>query len=119
MIRNWCRPLFLPLIGLLLCAVFARESASQDKPAPPKADRANGKIVFEANCAECHYADETDSLVGPGLKGIKNGKLPSGRDATREAILSTVNEGVDEMPPFRERLKASEKEDVIAYVLSL
>jgi|KBSSwiStaDraftv2_1062776.scaffolds.fasta_scaffold1298025_2 mono/diheme cytochrome c family protein len=85
-----------------------------------KADAAAGKKVFEGRCIECHNADSKDEKVGPGLKGIKDGVLPSGKKATHDNIHEVVEEGVgDEMPAFGDVLSAKEKEDVVAYVLTL
>jgi len=84
-----------------------------------KGDIENGKKVFDSRCAECHNADSKEKKIGPGFKGIKDGRLPSGAMATREAILHVIEEGAGElMPSFKELLTDSEKEDVIAYILT-
>lgn len=82
-------------------------------------DVAEGKKTFDAQCLDCHQSDSTESKVGPGLKGTHNGKLPSGKAATHDAILDIVNEGTDVMPSFKDVLSQDEKENVIAFVLSL
>ena len=87
--------------------------------ARPKPDVAHGKLVFDDNCADCHYRDSKDEKVGPGLEGIKNGTLPSGRKATHDRILDIVNNGPAEMTSFQNRLTEQEKEDVVAYVMTL
>ena len=84
-----------------------------------KGDAAAGKLLFEEKCQECHNADSDEVKTGPGLKGVKDGKLPSGMKATRDNILELVNEGRDEMPAFKDSLTGKEKEDVVAYVLTL
>ena len=85
----------------------------------PKPDPNHGKLVFDDNCADCHYRDSKDEKVGPGLEGLHNGTLPSGRKATHDRILDIVNSGPAEMPAFKDRLTEQEKEDVIAYVMTL
>src|SRR6266496_1321892 len=97
---------------LVLPLLFAQ--STKDKPDPDA-----GKAVFEARCEMCHEAESDEPKTGPGLKGVKNGKLPSGMKATRENILELVDDGRDEMPPFKDVLTAKEKEDVIAFVLTL
>ncbi len=87
--------------------------------AAPKGDVGRGKIVFEQNCAECHDAYSQEVVTGPGLKGLKNGKLPSGRAATHDKILDIVNNGPAEMTSFKDRLTEQEKEDVVAFVMTL
>ena len=78
-----------------------------------------GKAVFENNCADCHYPDSRDVKVGPGLQGVKEGKLPDGRAATHDKLLDIINTGPAEMPSFKDRISEQEKEDVVAYVLTL
>ena len=87
--------------------------------AQKKPDPVAGKMIFEQKCSECHESDSEETKIGPGLKGVKEGKLPSGKKATHDNILEIVEEGRDEMPPFKEALTAAEKDDVIAYVLTL
>jgi len=100
------------LLGLGLCAILAvPHSRAQSVPA--------GKDVFEAQCLSCHKADSTEAKDGPGLKGIKNGKLPSGARATHDTVLEILDKGRQIMPSFKESLSNQQKEDVIAYVLTL
>ena len=78
-----------------------------------------GKDLFEAKCIVCHNPDSKDKKIGPGLQGVKDGKLPSGKNATHDVILEVVNAGGGGMPAYKELLTDEEKEDVIAYVLTL
>ena len=78
-----------------------------------------GKAVFENSCDECHDAYSRDARVGPGLQGLKAGKLPDGRPATHDKLLEIVNHGPAEMPAFENRLTAQEKEDVVAFLMTL
>ena len=107
-------------LGLMLYAALAQQGGSPDSPKDrPQGDINSGLGVFEAQCFDCHNADSDVAKTGPGFKGVKNGKLPSGKDATREIVLAVINEGVEEqMPPYADVLTDQEKEDVIAYVLS-
>ena len=99
---------------LPLAAAAAIYAASAEKG---NAER--GKVVFENNCADCHYPDSRDVKVGPGLQGVKEGKLPDGRPATHDKVLDIINTGPAEMPSFKDRISEQEKEDVVAYVLTL
>jgi mono/diheme cytochrome c family protein len=99
-------------IGLTVCICFAQS-------APAKGDAAIGKEVFLNHCEECHDAYSKDEKVGPGLQGVKDGKLPDGKAATRDALLDVINTGPAEMPSFKDRLTDREKEDVIAFVMTL
>lgn len=87
--------------------------------ATPKGDVARGKIVFEQNCQECHDAYSQDVITGPGLKGLKDGRLPSGKAATHDKLLDIINTGPAEMTSFKDRLTEEEKEDVVAFAMTL
>ena len=82
-------------------------------------DAAAGKQLFDTKCAICHNADSKEKKIGPGLQGIKDGKLPSGKDATYANVLKNLNEGGGGMPAFEKLITDDEKDDVIAYVMTL
>lgn len=100
-------------------ALALTPSRAQDADAPA-GDIERGLDVFEAQCYDCHNADSDVYKSGPGFKDVSKGKLPSGKDATREAVLEIINQGFEggQMPAFNDVLSAQEKEDVTAYVLS-
>jgi mono/diheme cytochrome c family protein len=104
---------------LLVFAATALVLTAADKKEPPKGDAKRGEDVFFNNCVNCHDPYSKDERTGPGLQGIKDGKLPDGRPATRERLLDLINEGPAEMPGFAERLNAQQKEDLIAFVRQL
>ena len=96
------------------------EGSKKGKKATAKAgDLAKGKDLFESKCIVCHIPDSNEKKIGPGLKGVKGGKLPSGKDATHAVILAVVDAGGGGMPAYKELLTDEEKNDVIAYVLTL
>ena len=79
-----------------------------------------GKTLFETKCGICHNADNKDKKIGPGLLGVKkDGKLPSGKDATHANVLENLNKGGGGMPAFEKLITDEEKCNVIAYVLTL
>ena len=84
-----------------------------------KGEAEKGKEVFDVKCSVCHNTDSTEKKIGPGLKGIKDGKLPSSKDATYENVLENINNGGGGMPAFEKLLSDEEKANVIAYVLTL
>lgn len=79
-----------------------------------------GKNLFDEKCRFCHVTNSTETIVGPGLKGIlKKDKLPvSGRPATPENIIRQFNKPVNRMPSF-EYLTDSEVSDILAYLNTL
>ena len=100
-----------------LAAVLVALTASL--AAQDNGDAKRGQAVFQNNCDECHYSDSRETKTGPGLQGLKDGRLPDGRKATHDQILDIINTGPAEMPSFKDRLAAQEKEDLIAYLLTL
>ena len=82
-------------------------------------DAAKGQEAFQQRCMVCHFDDSAEKKIGPGLAGIKDGKLPSGKDTTREAVMENLNKGGNGMPAFEQMLSEEEKINIVAYVLSL
>ncbi len=82
-------------------------------------DVSDGATAFGSKCAVCHNADSADRKVGPGLAGIKNGKLPSGKEATTENIMAVINQGGNGMPAYESILTAEEKTALVAYLKTL
>jgi mono/diheme cytochrome c family protein len=106
-LTTWVVALSVALVAL---PVFAAEGDG---------DAAAGKQLFDTKCAICHNADSKEKKIGPGLQGIKDGKLPSGKDATYANVLKNLNEGGGGMPAFEKLITDDEKDDVIAYVMTL
>jgi mono/diheme cytochrome c family protein len=109
------------ILAVLLAAVgvAALAVADDEKETRPTGDVERGKVVFFSVCGECHEAYTREEKVGPSLAGIKNGQLPTGRKATHDRLLDIVNDGPAEMPKLKDRLTEQQKEDVIAFVLTL
>ena len=105
---------------LAVSVAFGQKGSKKAKKETAKAgDVAKGKELFEGKCIVCHNPDSNEKKIGPGLKGVKDGKLPSGKPATREVIMEIVNAGGGGMPAYKELLTDEEKADVLAYVLTL
>lgn len=103
-------------LALLSAALFVVGGAvADDQPG----DVARGKEAFQQRCLVCHFEDSAEKKIGPGLAGIKEGTLPSGKEATLENVLENLNKGGNGMPAFEQMLSDEEKSDITAYVLSL
>lgn len=85
----------------------------------PEGDAEKGEVAFQGRCLPCHFHDSADKKIGPGLAGIKDGELPSGKESTRENLLENINKGGNGMPAMEAMMEDSEKYDIIAYVLTL
>ena len=108
-------------LSVAFSGAFAQQKGGgkKDKGAAKAGNAANGKEIFEGKCIVCHNTEDNEKKIGPGLKGVKSGKLPSGKDATREVILGIVDEGGGGMPAYKELLTEEEKNDVIAFTMTL
>ena len=82
-------------------------------------DVSDGAAVFGSKCAVCHNADSAERKIGPGLAGIKSGKMPSGKESTTENILKIINEGGNGMPAYESILTDAEKNTLVAYLKTL
>jgi len=111
-------------VALALSVAVSVGSAQKGKKGKKEAtavagDVAKGKDLFEGKCMVCHNPDSNEKKIGPGLKGVKDGKLPSGKEATYAVIIEIVNAGGGGMPAYKDLLTDEEKNDVIAYVMTL
>jgi mono/diheme cytochrome c family protein len=120
---------------LIFAAVFLfacqnATNAGSDKAGKPEpaavaenaitGDLQKGKALFGSKCIFCHDTESTDTIVGPGLKGILKGeKLPaSGKPATVENVINQLKTPFKKMPSFS-YLKDEEVEDIVSYLNSL
>jgi mono/diheme cytochrome c family protein len=83
----------------------------------PSGDAVMGAAVYEKYCAFCHYSGSTESKLGPGLEGVLQAEtLPvSGRPATVENVLSTLENPIGTMPAFT-KLTEEEVLNLIAFL---
>ncbi len=79
-----------------------------------------GKNLFDAKCSFCHNAYSTETIVGPGLKGIlKNPDLPvSKKPAIPQNIANQIRKPYSDMPSFS-YLSEDEVLDIIAFLNTL
>jgi|YelNatPaOPRAMG01_1025707.scaffolds.fasta_scaffold48226_2 cytochrome c len=120
---NTVKWLFIPVLVLGLSA--ASTSWAKSKTTLSPAAEA-GKKIFDQNCALCHYADQTNNKIGPGLKGVlKNKELPySHRPATVANVQEQIEKGNPQgkpmpMPAFSGKLSKTQINDLIEYLKTL
>ncbi|HWC96443.1 MAG TPA: cytochrome c [Candidatus Sulfopaludibacter sp.] len=101
----------------VVCATLAAGSTAL--LAAGKGDAAKGKAVFE-QCGVCHNADTTEKKMGPGLKGLfKKDKMANDKKPTEANVRAKIDEGGNGMPPYKDMLSDTEKDDLIAYLKTL
>jgi mono/diheme cytochrome c family protein len=118
------------LVGAAALAVSGALFAQNEHPAKTTkksasggnaAAAARGKALFDAKCSICHYADNDQKKIGPGLKGIsKRGTFTvNNNKVTDESLKTWIENGDTLMPPFKDVLEPPQIKDVIAYVKTL
>jgi cytochrome c len=107
-------------------AVFAQDPPTAKTPAKKSgggnaAAAERGKEVFDKKCGICHYADNDQKKIGPGLKGLsKRGTFTvNNNKVTDESLKTWIENGDTLMPPFKDVLEPAQIKDVIAYVKTL
>lgn len=120
----------LLLLGIaalaLACAVVAQDPPAKDSPKKSAShaaggSAAKGKQVFEQKCAICHFADNDQKKIGPGLKGIsKRGTFTvNGNKVTTDSLTKWIENGDSQMPGMKDVLEPAQIKDVVAYVKTL
>jgi hypothetical protein len=79
-----------------------------------------GKNLFDSKCIFCHYAYNTGTKVGPGLKGIlKKSRLPVSKNpAVPENVIKQLRHPFDRMPSF-DYLTNEQIADLLAFLNTL
>ena len=101
----------LSIAILVFTCLAAAVVADEPKPTAStlKGDVKRGENLFEVHCSDCHDAFSKEEVVGPGLQGISQGKIPDGRKATFELLLDIINTGPAEMTSFQDRLRSRKR----------
>lgn len=113
------------IIALAVVLPLATVSMAKDRDDLSPAAKA-GKKVFSENCELCHNTANTQTKIGPGLKGLfKHKELPySHRPTTVANVREQIEKGNANakpmpMPPFGSKLSKTQISDVIAYLKTL
>ncbi len=82
--------------------------------------QALGRRVYDARCAECHYAYSTHGLRGPSLNGLfKKPFMKSGIPANDDRVTDIILIGRSKMPAFQQKLTQQQLDDLMAYLHTL
>jgi mono/diheme cytochrome c family protein len=112
---------------LALTAAFVMVLAGCDSE-PRKTDaelglnpqQALGRRVYDARCAECHYAYSKRNLRGPSLNGLfKKQFMTSGIPANDERVSDIILLGRAKMPAFQQKLTQQQFDELMAYLHTL
>ena len=82
--------------------------------------QAAGRRVYDARCAECHFAYSTRNLRGPSLHGLFQKQfMTSGIPANDERVTDIILLGRAKMPAFQNKLTQEQFQDLMAYLHTL
>ena len=119
MIRNY----ILAIAGISALAILA---GCGPKLAPSKPvsqltpEEAQGRAIYEQDCASCHYANQTGDLHGPSLFGLYRKKyMPSGAPANDQRVIPVIERGRTMMPGFGNQLDDQQLQALLAYLHTL
>lgn len=108
------------LIAITLLSACDSEPRKTDAELGLNPQQAYGRRVYDARCAECHYAYSKRDLRGPSLARLfqhpymKNG-MPANDDRVSDIILL----GRAKMPAFQQKLTPQQLEALMAYLHTL
>ncbi len=115
--------LFLSASALSVFQVFAQNAVGRKQAADgvsSSADLDQGKKIFDARCAICHYGTTRAKKIGPGLKGLsKRGRDAEGKPVNSESLRVWIEKGGKDMPGFKSALSAEQIRALIAYLKTL
>ena len=82
--------------------------------------QAMGRRVYDARCAECHYAYSSRNLRGPSMHGLfKKQFMSSGIPANDERVTDIIMLGRAKMPGFQQKISQQQLADLLAYLHTL
>jgi mono/diheme cytochrome c family protein len=108
---------FIGFTFILACDVEPRKS---DAELGLNAQQARGRRVYDARCAECHYAYSKRDLRGPSMHGLfKKQFMSSGIPANDDRVTDIILLGRAKMPGFQQKLTPQQLDDLLAYLHTL
>ena len=114
--------MLLVLVAATLTALSGcdAEPRKSDAELGLNAQQIRGRRIYDARCAECHYAYSSRNLRGPSLHGLfKKQYMTSGIPANDERVIDIIDMGRAKMPGFRNKLTVDQIADLMAYLHTL
>jgi mono/diheme cytochrome c family protein len=99
--------------GLVWISPTVTAAQSSHRPSTPALR--HGQQAFSQYCSSCHSAHNSNSLVGPGLKGYYSTRQPRPKDSDVRAV---ITKGKGKMPSFG-NLGTGRIDELIAYLRTL
>lgn len=84
------------------------------------AQQANGRQIYDHDCAGCHNGTSSSGSQGPNLKGLFRKKyLPSGLPTNDRFVEQTIVGGRGVMPAMGDSISDQQLMDLVAYLHTL
>ena len=107
------------LIAILLSACDV-EPRKTDAELGLNAQQAAGRRVYDARCADCHFAYSKSNLKGPSLNGLfKKPFMKNGMPANDDRVSDIILLGRAKMPAFQNKLTQQQMNDLMTYLHTL
>ena len=117
------RKLRLTVIIAILLGILAgcdAEPRKTDAELGLTPQQASGRRVYDARCAECHYAYSSRNLRGPSMHGLfKKQFMSSGIPANDDRVTDIIMMGRAKMPGFQQKIAQQQLADLLAYLHTL
>jgi mono/diheme cytochrome c family protein len=114
---------FLSAIILIVVTIFLAcdsEPRKSDAELGLTPQQAQGRRVYDARCAECHYAYSTHDLRAPSLNRLfKKPFMKNGIPANDDRVTDIILLGRAKMPAFQQKLTQQQLDDLMAYLHTL
>jgi mono/diheme cytochrome c family protein len=110
----------LILISLAALAGCDAEPRKSDAELGLNVQQAQGRRVYDARCAECHYAYSKRDLRGPSMHGLFQKQfMSSGIPANDDRVTDIILLGRAKMPGFQQKLTHQQLTGLLAYLHTL
>ena len=108
------------LIAITVFTACDAEPRKTDAELGINPQQAFGRRVYDARCAECHYAYSKRDLRGPSLAGLfKRPYMKNGMPANDDRVTDIILLGRAKMPGFQQKLTPQQLEGLMAYLHTL
>jgi mono/diheme cytochrome c family protein len=108
------------LIAITILTACETEPRKTDAELGLNPQQAYGRRVYDARCAECHYAYSTRNLRGPSLAGLfKHPYMKNGMPANDDRVSDIILLGRSKMPGFQQKLTPQQLEALTEYLHTL
>lgn len=120
--RQAVRLLLLFSVSLLIAALTGCDSEPRktDAELGLTPQQAVGRRVYDAHCAECHFAYSSRNLRGPSMHALfKKQFMSSGIPANDDRVTDIILMGRAKMPGFQNKITQQQLADLLAYLHTL